>query len=360
MSKVRMGFVRLVCVLLCGLLAMAGFAGAEGGAYDGYEVAVVRVPEGEKAAPLTDGSFEAAQSGVSGDLLDGALVEIVGEDVGGFCRVKAGNAFGTMESKYLERTGERSTADGIVPRGYAVITTTDADAANLRAFPGDDNYRNENSADPGNILTGRTMLLYSVAGGYAQIGLYAYQGFVPEDAVAVYWFDDLFAEERKDIPDGSHVAGKDFTPGLYTFTIAEDGQGTLASSVNGMERTYEAKGAAEFTVYLPGGAEITVAGGAMRPAERQDPFASDGRAEYAGNGKLLTYLGGVGSTHMVTVPEGGEGGRYRLVNLLFEEGKAEPREEGELAPGEEHVFLVFPGEIVEIENCVLVPQFGNG
>ncbi len=362
---------KTVCMVLCLLLSILNgwaFAGAspadgamaqESGTIEGQAntyVGVVRVPEGERFAPIIKGFY--GSDPASGGFYPGTLAEIHGKE-DGFFSVIIGNVIGKMEEKYIEQTEELvDPSRGILPRGYGIPIGETVSDTSLRGFsdkalPFDD--RSENS-----YLVGMSMFCMSAPGDDAQLTMFALDGFLPQSAVELFWLKDLYTPERKDISQGKGVAGKDFTPGMYTFTIEEGSEGALTVAIGGRTDEYKAAGEAVFTLYLSEGAEISLEGGALHPATQEDPFTMEGLDTYTGNGQFFILYGDVGSTYEVTVPEGTEEGRYSVYTLRYADGKGELFETMELAPGESQWFILRPGDFVRVENCVFHAMRSNG
>ncbi len=158
--------------------------------------------------------------------------------------------------------------------------------------------------------------------------------------------------------DGSYISAFDFAPGLYTFVVEAGERGAMTVALDGFERRYEADGEAQFTAYLPDGAEITLEGGILRPAKDEQYFVEDEVYEYVGTGRLL--IGSVGTTFYIRALEDSDEAMYEVSCLLYDEGFDEPMRIQKLAPGESAGVRLYPGDFILVVDCVLEATFSHG
>lgn len=317
------------------------------------EVAVIRVPEGESAASLRD-----KNSSPMGNLADGTLVKLLGIGDGRY-HVWVSNLLGFIDDRYIDRTGEpASYQTDITMRGYGVIRPHAYEQYGaLARLP--QNLNEFNAPLENYPQDGFTLSLFSADELNAQLGYSALQGFLPLDAVSLYWYKDLYVECGP-VGEGDYVSGQDFPPGLYTFFIGQGQSGFIQTDINGVQREYATIGEAEYTLYLPEGMQIKIAGGTLRPKTEEPFFGKDRASTLSGCGRLFIDPENVGSTFYLTALPDASHASYAITSLLYEEGLAEPRLAGELAPGEQTGFLLYLGEFIYIENCELEAAFGSG
>lgn len=172
---------------------------------------------------------------------------------------------------------------------------------------------------------------------------------------------DLFVNDTLALTSGEYQVGKDLSPGLYTFTLGKDENGTISisGSHSAYDRSIQANGPSFYTLYIPRNSFIRLEnGGTLAPMRQVPILTEDSGFQYTGSGMFYVHsqfpkfnFNQTGVTYEFTVADQSRNGVVILYDLLGDEVSRRI-----LAPGEKYEtnqIVLYDSSFVEIQNCVL-------
>ncbi len=326
-------------------------------AYIRSEMPVARLLEDTKLYDRPDGA-------PLQDCLAGMRVGVMGETPDGWLHVRlAHDMFGYVRADAAEETGDilQNALMGLPALGYAALKEGEEAVYDQPAPGAQVVYEG-----------GRQVELLSDEGAWRQvrpIHLEVYSGFVPEETIeATFLLRDMLLPEAQPVGAGAYVVGETLAAGLYT-VASGDAEATLDIRAETFERTFALPAGADYAVYLPEHAHVTLSGGQMAPLQAE-PVTPEGESQWTLSGvrRLLYGVQIVDNDecyYTITLAPDAEEGYYRITSFLEDAGYAgETAWEDTANPlyvWDDPVLVdLSGGEFIELYNCTLSAVWGNG
>lgn len=279
----------------------------------------------------------------------GTYMEILG-DVGNWRHVRIGDVYGYMPVRnILETDMEPVPYVGFERLGFGVVA--EGSEATLYQFP-----KAKEELALVTVGAGKAFEIEQLMdGGWVQASFSGNRGFVRQEGLTVYMEDELAAAPADEpYAPGEYIAGKNLPAGVYVLQIAEGETGhmELGRPGYGSFRTYEAEGAADYTVYLPENVKVSLKSGSLLPLA-QSNVSDSGMSEYEGSGRFLVGMNLANGMFQLALMPGAEAGSFTVMSLDGEGKAAEALKRVEVVPEITYLVEVEMGQLVEIENCTI-------
>ena len=181
---------------------------------------------------------------------------------------------------------------GVQEIGYLYLDKQRVEPSVLKAYPAEDAMTIEHpwlSVQPKNSLSYPIELIADLGDWYQVRVMDEFGcGFMKKSCFGKkILLDDLLLSDTLALTSGAYQAGKDLKPGLYTFTLKRDEQGsiTISSSQNAYDKSLQATGPSAYTLYIPQDACLRLEGNRILTPMRQAPILTQENGfQYTGSG----------------------------------------------------------------------------
>lgn len=315
----------------------------------------------------------ASEDGESlGAFLPGTLVDKLGEMDGGWAYVRVDEQEGFVPVEVLEETDIQvamsDRAAPIPPQGYAAVSAPDLNSEGEESML---YIRLEPDEDAEVVVelwrADRVpVILLCDLGDWLQVSLGSYfdQGYLSKEyPMETVWLDDLRVPADTRVEAGSYTAGKDIPAGLYTFVVAEGGEGSIQVEDKDATQTYAPPPGAPYTLLVADGASVIITGdGVLGPMDETTVLSSAQDWSYSGTGRFLV---GVQFPALREIKYSGTPlDDSQPGTATVEPGIAintrEPARTYPLPTGQDEHIYPLPGSFIEVINGDLKTYFGNG
>ncbi|MBR1585506.1 MAG: SH3 domain-containing protein [Clostridia bacterium] len=283
---------------------------------------------------------------------------------------------GMVEKSSVQLTGRYAGIHGGGRMGYAdlpigVDEEGYAEAFPIYTVPGDQEHSTWNRL---------AQLVRPVDGGMLQLRQRGEGNFfAPAEGVRLILEEDLWHDADREIAVGENrIAGED-DAGLWLLTVepGKEAALTLTKTETALPEVYHAAAGDQpvyYTVYIPAGTQVTLTGEGVLTAARQgslpvllnpddpgDPMEDE--ALFSGSGRFFcdaqlpdehNYF-----DYRLEPMPGAEEDAWAKVTSLFSDGEDAALDEAALIDPEMMVEIN-AGEFLELHNCVLYVNYGNG
>lgn len=286
---------------------------------------------------------------VVGVYAEGTHMEMLGE-AGNWQHVRIGSVYGFLPLLNVVETEAMSIPyEGVAASGYGVVTMKKAtDTLKMYAFPSESTAQTLKA-----IPSGSTVQLVYDMGDWAQVRYNGLDGFVRTEALSVYPMNELQVKTKDTFAEGSYTVGKEIAkPGLYTFELVKGKEGGVDVTPKGAKEahSFDAKGEATFTMYLPEGAKVAVNGDAELVAMPAKVTMMD---EFTGTGRFLVGKDVVDGVFIISLAPDATEGYYVISNLNTDAGLQDEIQRVEVLPGVTYMYELERGQFIELQNCAV-------
>ncbi|MBQ9265301.1 MAG: SH3 domain-containing protein [Clostridia bacterium] len=284
--------------------------------------------------------------------------------------------YGLVDKTKVHVTDLAGFRKGAQRRGYALLPReTDEDGYAV----GTTVYTAPGEAEHETYLR-RAQLLAQLENSWLQVRQQGYPSFfVPEAGVQIIEEEDLWVREAAEKTPGAWTA-EEQDAGLWLLTVqnGETAKLTLEHEVLEKDETYDVTArqgeTVTYTVYIPVGTDVHwTGGGTLTPASRESlpvvstlqsvAEAQESDALFSGSGRFLCdhqlasdydYFG-----YWVKPIDGAEDA-WAKVSSLFSTGEDDFTLITDFDDEDRATLELEPGTFIELHNCSLFPNFGNG
>lgn len=314
-----------------------------------------------------------ASSKVIAHTLRGTVVEILGTR-SDWLHARMGSVVGFLPITHVKYTGEMSHLyDGPPPRGYLVRQANSngyTEGIQVYPFP---NVPYLPTAAYDQWSSTKSMAMYAQLGDWLQIRERVggrITGFI-KDSGNIYWRKDMEVSNVR-LGQGKYTVGQELPAGLYTFS-APGGNGRFESTGNSplFYHLYESNGE-PYSMYLSDGVAVSITGdGLLVPMDQTNVLTEANDWLYSAGGRFMigeNIKHPQGMNYVVVRLNPGETAGYYATSTLDDEAgigerprrtRVLPDMEGYLGEGEAMIY-VEPGTFLEVKNCTIRFDFGNG
>lgn len=312
----------------------------------------------------------------------GAALAVIG-DSGDAYQILYGDASGTeyygalVSSELVHVTGTYASPKGAGRIGYAYIPPkVDEEGYTLgtEILP-------ISGTEPGSLVFSAPLVeLLAENQDFVQVRQNGSAGFFVQrdQCTRILLEEELHRAQNMEVGPGSWVAREEES-GLWYLTVEKQAQAVLTLKNEGdfqQDERYEIpagrESAASYTVYIAPGTQVTLTGdGVLRPLDENAPVlvAQEGAPDYPEDQILFSGSGRFFCDAQIAdrfdffeysiVPSPGAENPYVRYTNLFTESQEEGDTISLLQPGQES-FAVAPGEFIELHECMLRINYGNG
>lgn len=301
-----------------------------------------------------------------GKVYGGTIVEILG-DYDTWLHVRIGFENGFLPAACVMNTGEvASRYEGPPPRGYAVLENKYGGYQKI----GDTYKLPDVPADNERELFSRSVALFAKQGDWLQVSSDWSRGaaFIQDGPYNKYWMSDMIITDDIQLGQGVYQVPQDMPAGLYTFRGAEDTGGSIEVIGDSqlLYKCFDSKGQ-PYTLYITEGTTVSITGeGMLAPMQRINRLTAANGWKYEGNGRFLIgeelVIPSRRAVRIRLLP-GETVGYYAITDLDDETGLGQrPILHKITADNAELMFYntLEPGNFLELRNCSVDIEFGNG